>query len=870
MRNISATSLTTLQGVAQEPKATSALLDSRYRHDANGDGRATRVEAQGKFIFVGDEKLYVRGVTYGTFRPDWDGNEYPAPHTVTADFAQMADNGINAVRTYTMPPRWLLDSAALYGLHVMVSLAAERYVGYLADDKRASTDVARGMRAAVRHAAGHPAILMYAIGNEIPASTVRWLGRTRVERYLRRIYDLIKAEDPEGLVTYVNYPTTEYLQLPFLDLVCFNVYLESPQTFEAYLSRLQNIAGDRPLMMTEMGLDSIRNGERTQANVLDWQLRAAFGAGCAGAFVYSWTDEWHRGGEDVHDWAFGLVRRDRSPKPALARVKWSFQDIPFTPLLGAQNLARRWPKVSVVVCSFNGNKRIRDCCEALLRLEYPDFEVIVVDDGSTDRTGDTAKEYGFRVIRTCNLGLSSARNVGLHAAVGEIVAYIDDDAYPDPHWLYYLAFVFRTSDYVGVGGPNLVPAEDGPLAHCVANSPGGPVHILLTDREAEHLPGCNMAFRRDALQAVDGFDPRFRVAGDDVDVCWRLQERGWKLGFSPAALVWHHRRNSIRAYWKQQKGYGQAEALLEAKWPAKYNLAGHASWAGRIYSHTLRPLFAHKSRVYHGIWGTAPFQHVYEPPANALQSLPHLPEWHLITAALLLITAMGMFWEPLLWTFPILMVASGLSVLQALQGARAARFNGRLRSKNAILGLRLVTAFLYFIQPLARLHGRIRYGLAPWRYRGSAILCLPLSMTVKHWTDRWRSADERLRSIGSDLRATRHFIVIGGDSDSWDLEVRGGFLGSARLLGAVEEHGSGCQTVRFRLWPRFSKSGLGIVALLGGLAAGAGYDREWIVSATLGIAAGALAYRMLAEAAFAMSALCRSIHKQSNAERMKQ
>src|SRR5260221_10124466 len=61
------------------------------------------------------------------------------------------------------------------------------------------------------------------------------------------------------------------------------------------------------------------------------------------------------------------------------------------------------------------------------------------------------------------------------------------------------------------------------------------------------------------------------IAGDDVDVCWRLQQRGWTLGFSPAAMVWHHRRNSVRAYWRQQKNYAKAEALLEKKWPEKYN-----------------------------------------------------------------------------------------------------------------------------------------------------------------------------------------------------------------------------------------------------------------------------------------------------------
>ena len=248
---------------------SSTAVDLPYPVDAHDNRRLTRVQAHGKFIFDGDEKLYVRGVTYGTFRPDSHGHEYPDPHTVAADFAQMAANGINAVRTYTMPPDWLLDSAASYGLRVMVSLAVERHMGYLADNERPPAHIRRGMRAAIRNAAGHPAILCYSIGNEIPASTVRWLGKTRVERYLQRIYDLIKAEDPGGLVTYVNYPTTEYLQLPFLDLVCFNVYLESPETFEAYLSRLQNIAGDRPLMMTEVGVESLRNGVRAQASVLD-------------------------------------------------------------------------------------------------------------------------------------------------------------------------------------------------------------------------------------------------------------------------------------------------------------------------------------------------------------------------------------------------------------------------------------------------------------------------------------------------------------------------------------------------------------------------------------------------------------------------
>src|SRR3989442_7628224 len=183
---------------------------------------------RGRSLFVGDEKLYVRGVTYGAFPPDAAGNEYHDLATVERDFAQMAANGINAVRIpHPPPPRALLDIASRHGLRVMVGLSAEQYIGYLIDRPPGAPDVEALIRNRVRACAGHPALLCYALGNEIPALMARWLGRRKVERYLERLYRIVKREDPEGLVTYVNYPTTGYLRLPFFDFVWFNVYSEA-------------------------------------------------------------------------------------------------------------------------------------------------------------------------------------------------------------------------------------------------------------------------------------------------------------------------------------------------------------------------------------------------------------------------------------------------------------------------------------------------------------------------------------------------------------------------------------------------------------------------------------------------------------------
>jgi O-antigen biosynthesis protein len=791
----------------------------------------TRPQIHGRSIVLGSEKLHVRGATYGTFRPT-EGWSLPPPKQVSADFEAMAAAGINSLRTYEPPPPWLLDIAQIHGLRVMVGLAWEQHVAFLDDPGRADAIVAR-VAAQVRACQAHPAILCYAVGNEIPAAIVRWHGKREIERFLERLHWAAKAEDPSALFTYVNYPSTEYLELPFIDLTSFNVFLEDERTFESYLARLQNLSGDRPLLITEVGIDSRRNGEAAQAKALEWQVRHAFGTGAAGVFVFSWTDEWHRGGHEVTNWDFGLVDRQRQPKPALAAIRNAFAAAPFS-------ASGPWPRVSVVVCTHNGQSTLTECLARLTTLAYPDFEVIVVNDGSGDASAEIAKSHGVRLVETAHRGLSHARNVGIANATGEIVAFLDDDAYPDHDWLYYIAASLRVNGHAGVGGPNIAPDDDGLVAECVAAAPGGPIHVLISDREAEHVPGCNMAFRKSALVEIGGFDERFRVAGDDVDICWRLQESGRTLGFSAGAVVMHRRRDSIRRYLRQQYGYGEAEALLERKWPSRYNRAGSSRWSGRIYDSPAMGPSRRRPMIRYGTWGGGLFQSIYEPAPGTFSSFLLAPEALLLIGGLGVVSALGTLWSPLLFVLPAFCVGAIAFIWRAFLAGWAANPPVPGRSGLETLRRRDLTALLFFLQPVARLAGRLRRGLSPWRRRLRPGAAWPRPRMVEVWSENWQEPQSRLQQLQDSLAARGGLVRSGGPFDRWDLELRAGPLGGVKIRTAVEEHGSGRQLLRARIWPRATGRGLAAAIMLAVLTVYALLQGQVGIGVTLAIALSAL------------------------------
>ena len=325
------------------------------------------------------------------------------------------------------------------------------------------------------------------------------------------------------------------------------------------------------------------------------------------------------------------------------------------------------------------------------------------------------------------------------------------------------------------------------------------MHVLLTDDEAEHIPGCNMAFRVEALRAINGFDPRFRAAGDDVDVCWRLQDAGWTLGFSPAALVWHHRRNSVLAYWRQQRGYGRAEALLEGKFPHRYNTAGHVTWGGRIYGRGFTLPLRRERRIYHGTWGAAPFQSLYQREPGTLASLPLMPEWFLLTAVLAGLTAWACCGGRSSSSLPLLVAAVGAVIVRP-SGARHFPREPRTATCRMPRSPPRCTC-----SALARPRGRLTNGLTPWRHhRHPASACRDArggreqDLTARRAPAGGRAA--RLRRPGARCCAGR-LRSMGSR-----IARRDSRRGAA--LMAVEELGGGAQLVRYRFWPIVGRAAL--------------------------------------------------------------
>jgi glycosyltransferase involved in cell wall biosynthesis len=766
------------------------------------------VRVDGKFFARAGERFKFNGVTYGTFEPRDDGTQFPDRAQIKSDFAAMRDAGFTVVRTYTEPPDDLLELAADWGLSLLVGPFWPDWRYQLGSSRRQRAALEREgvavVRRAARRLAGCDAVVALCLGNEVPCDVVRWVGAERVSHLISELASAAREEDPDRLVTYANYPSSEYLQVSGLDFVTFNVFLERRDDLRRYLTRLHHIGGDLPVVVGELGHDSLSCGEDAQARALDWQLETALERGVAGTCVFSWTDDWWVGGVQVEGWEFGLTRRDRSPRLALdVAGAWNGKDISDLRPGGG------WPSISVVVCAFNAGSTLDECLRHTCSLDYPGLDIVVVDDGSTDATGEIAARHPrARLVTQRHAGLSVARNTGRSAALGDLIAYLDADAFPAPEWPYYLALGLDGPQIGAVGGPNVVPPSDPPVAQLVAKAPGGPVHVLLSDDRAEHIPGCNMAFRNQALDGVGGFDPVYMAAGDDVDVCWKILDSGWEIGFHPAALVWHHRRGSLRAYLRQQVGYGKADALVAARHPDRFNALGAARWKGRIYG----PVGTGRQRIYRGAFGASAFQSVYRGRVTLREGCRDIAAP--VALALTLTLPLGLLARAL-----ALPGALGVVVLVALVAAEARQVATAPPGRSGP-GVWLGVGLLSCAQPIARAWGRARaaraarQGLLTPRVVIGSSYALPGGVVALH------TSAARQEVAAALLATTRRAGLTVTSPTGWedhDLSVMGSLLVAGDIV--TSGHPDGAVQVRVRRRVRLGSAvaavaAVGVAALL--------------------------------------------------------
>ena len=765
--------------------------------------RTARVRAAGKFFAKGPAGFFINGISYGPFRPNSKGEPFPEAARLQSDLQHIRSLGFNTVRTYELPSETFLSAAKASDLQILVGLPWTDHVDFLSN-AALKAGIERSIQLNVERLAQHPNVAAFLVGNEIEKTLVRWMGPSEVREFLEHLIELGKSIAPDIPFSYATYPSTEYLIPRNADFVSVNVYLEERLAWESYLRRLQNLAGNRPLVISEFGLDTLKHGNGAQAEMMTWQRTSLIEAGAAGSVWFSYTDEWWRGGQAVTGWHFGIVDEERRPKSACDIAA----SLPTTLQIPARELS---PRISVIVCTRNGAPTLRPCLEALETQTYPNYEVLVIDDGSTDATAQIAKSFpNVRCISQEPAGLSVARNRGAHEASGEILAYTDDDCIPHPDWLLRLSFAYEDAEWVAAGGPNIPPPPRTPMEALVASAPGAPTHVLIQDEEAEHLPGCNLSIRKSALLSIGGFHPDFTTAGDDVDICWRLREAGGKLRFIPGAMVWHHRRFTARAYLRQQTGYGKAEALLMKHHPGRFGPLGGARWRGAIYGDGLGIHDPSEGSIYHGPFGFAPFQAIYPQGIMAWWDLFSGVLWVALAllALVLRLPSLALFlfvWS--VWAAKVRMDQNG-HIVQRLSLSDRARLG-----------------FLCWIQPIARewarLKGMLRLHSRPSWHPSLPEIIIPkkpnkssLRRSVQSfWSETGVARDQWLDSMRVILNEKQ---IPFREDDGWrrfDIEMRPSAILSWAFLTVTEYHGGSRTLTRVAVVSRIRKTAFGWLLL---------------------------------------------------------
>ncbi|MBV9839059.1 MAG: glycosyltransferase [Solirubrobacterales bacterium] len=581
-----------------------------------------RVAAAGKSFVLDGSPFRFRGVTY----------------SAALDLAEVTAAGYTVVDLPSIRPQDVehaIASDLRFMLELDIAALTRSANASRRERKIVVSELAARIRPSIQPWRASDALLGLVIGSRVrdrrPPASADIAARVADE-----LAATLHEEDPGLLVAWRDaWPLHGQCPAEF-DFLMVDVEISTREQLASAILACHAEIGDRPLVLAGLSLSGeIRRGDPG----LTWLIEIGLRCGVAGTVT---------------------------PAPSRLEASLPRDRAAFINRRTVRDLEIDWPSISVVVTAYNSASTIEECLSHCDRLEYPGLEVVVVDDGSTDATpAIVATHTRARLITIPRSGLPAARNAGYRFASGELIAFLDADAYPSPEWPWYLALAAREQGVGGSGGPNVPPPKMPVSARIAARSPGSTVPQLLGPDRARHLPGCNMAYWRHVLEQLQGFDPALEGA-EDLEFEWRVMQAGYELGYHPAALVWHRRRPGLRGYLRQQSSYGRHYAIFERRYPERF-----PSWLRlKTAASRLRP---------HGSDGrrSAPFPVRYltlPAPESALLGLAH--DWGLpVALALCAAAPFGLVRRKL--AVPSVAAAAFMGALFSIDFARAGQSSRR-------------------------------------------------------------------------------------------------------------------------------------------------------------------------------------------------
>lgn len=236
-------------------------------------------------------------------------------------------------------------------------------------------------------------------------------------------------------------------------------------------------------------------------------------------------------------------------------------------------------KASIIIPAYNASKTIEALLDSLLKQNYPrrDYEIIVVDDGSTDKTASLLKKYSLLYLFQKHKGAGAARNFGAQSAKGEVVLFLDSDCVVPKDWIKKTLERHEKNKITGmIGGGVKKPKRGTYLAWADFFSSWFNAHEDLPRQEVkEYLPSLNLSLKREVFQKLGGFWER-KITGEDVDFCFRARTMGIKILFNPSLAVWHQ-SSSLKGFLKHHFNWGYHAPFVRGK---QKSLAHHRLFSG--------------------------------------------------------------------------------------------------------------------------------------------------------------------------------------------------------------------------------------------------------------------------------------------------